>query len=158
MAFRIASKAFDHLGKIPRRYTCEGDDVSPPLSWTDPPAGALSFALIVEDPDAPDPEAPKMTWTHWALYNLPADARELEEGVAPERLPEESLQGRNDWKRPDYGGPCPPIGRHRYFHRLYALDVMLPDLKGPTRAKLLEAMEGHIVGGAELIGTYQKGD
>jgi Raf kinase inhibitor-like YbhB/YbcL family protein len=158
MALRLHSKSFEHLGKIPRRYTCEGEDVSPDLAWTDPPEKTGSFALIVDDPDAPDPEAPKMNWVHWVLYNLPPDARGLEEAVTPDRLPEDALEGRNDWKRTGYGGPCPPIGRHRYFHRLYALDVMLKDLGNPTRAQLLEAMEGHILAGAELIGTYQKGD
>jgi Raf kinase inhibitor-like YbhB/YbcL family protein len=158
MPLRLLSSAFEHLGRIPRRFTCEGEDVSPPLSWTDPPPGTQSFALLVEDPDAPDPEAPKMTWVHWVLYNLPPKARGLEEGVRRERLPAGTLEGRNDWKRTGYGGPCPPIGRHRYFHRLYALDAMLPDLKGPTRASLLKAMEGHVLAGAELIGTYQKGD
>jgi Raf kinase inhibitor-like YbhB/YbcL family protein len=158
MALRLHSKSFEHLGKIPRRYTCEGEDVSPPLAWTDPPEKTRSFALIVDDPDAPDPEAPKMTWVHWILYNLPVELRGLEEAIAPARLPEDALEGRNDWKRTGYGGPCPPIGRHRYFHRLYALDVMLKDLGTPTRAELLKAMEGHILAGAELIGTYQKGD
>lgn len=158
MTLRLHSKSFEHLGKIPRRYTCEGEDVSPPLAWSDPPERTRSFAFIVDDPDAPDPEAPKMTWVHWILYNLPADARGLEEAIPPARLPEDALEGRNDWKRTGYGGPCPPIGRHRYFHRLYALDVMLKDLGTPTRAKLLKAMEGHILAGAELIGTYQKGD
>ncbi len=156
MALRLKSSAFEHLGKIPRIYTCEGEDVSPPLSWTDAPGGTKSFALVVEDPDAPDPQAPKMTWVHWVLYNLPAAARGLEEGVS--RLPEGTLEGRNDWKRTGYGGPCPPIGRHRYFHKLYALDAELPDLGRPIRAQLLNAMEGHVLGGAELIGTYQKGD
>jgi Raf kinase inhibitor-like YbhB/YbcL family protein len=158
MALRLHSKSFEHLGKIPRRYTCEGDDVSPALAWSDPPERTRSFALIVDDPDAPDPEAPKMDWVHWILYNLPPDARGLEEAITPDRLPEDALEGRNDWKRTGYGGPCPPIGRHRYFHRLYALDVMLKDLDTPTHAKLLKAMEGHILAGAELIGTYQKGD
>ncbi len=158
MPLRLQSPAFEHLGKIPRRFTCEGEDVSPPLSWTDPPPGTRSFALLVEDPDAPDPEAPKMTWVHWVLYNLPPEARGLEEAVRRERLPAGTLEGRNDWKRTGYGGPCPPIGRHRYFHRLYALDAMLPELKDKTRAALLKAMEGHVLGGAELIGTYQKGD
>jgi hypothetical protein len=158
MALRLSSRAFEHLGKIPRKYTCEGKDLSPPLSWTDPPAGTKSFALLVEDPDAPDPEAPKMTWVHWVLYNIPPDVRALEEAVAPKDLPEDALAGLNDWKRTGYGGPCPPIGRHRYFHKLYALDAMLPDLGRPTRAKLLEAIEGHVLAGAELIGTYQKGD
>jgi Raf kinase inhibitor-like YbhB/YbcL family protein len=158
MPLRLTSSAFEHLGKIPRRYTCEGEDVSPPLAWTDAPGGTKCFALVVEDPDAPDPEAPKMTWVHWVLYNLPPETRGLEESVPVARLPAGTLEGRNDWKRTGYGGPCPPIGRHRYFHRLYALDSPLPDLNGPTRAKLLKAMEGHILAGAELIGTYQKGD
>jgi Raf kinase inhibitor-like YbhB/YbcL family protein len=158
MPLRLKSPAFEHLGKIPARYTCEGDDVSPPLVWTDPPPGTSSFALVVEDPDAPDPQAPKMTWVHWVLYNIPKDARGLEEAVPSGRLPAGTLEGRNDWKRTGYGGPCPPIGRHRYFHRLYALDSKLPDLGGPTRSALVKAMEGHVLGGAELIGTYQKGD
>jgi hypothetical protein len=156
MALTLRSSGFEHLGKIPRIHTCEGEDVSPPLSWTDPPPSTKSFALVVEDPDAPDPDAPKMIWVHWVLYNLPANARGLDEGVS--RLPEGTLEGRNDWKRTGYGGPCPPIGRHRYFHKLYALDTELPDLGRPTRAQLLTAMDGHILGGAELIGTYQKGD
>ncbi len=158
MALRLSSTAFEHLGRLPRRCTCEGQDVSPPLSWTDPPPGTRSFAILVEDPDAPDPEAPRMTWVHWVLYNLPQETRFLEEGVPSRRLPAGTLEGRNDWKRTGYGGPCPPIGRHRYFHKLYALDAVLPDLERPTRAALLKAMEGHVLAGAELIGTYQKGD
>ncbi len=158
MALRLSSPAFEHLGKIPRRYTCEGEDISPPLLWTDPPPETRSFALLVEDPDAPDPEAPKLIWVHWVLYNLPADLRALEEAVVPEGLPEEVLHGRNDWKRVGYGGPCPPIGRHRYFHKLYALDAMLKDQGRPTRAMLLKAIEGHVLAGAELIGPYQNGD
>lgn len=158
MALRLLSNAFEHNGKIPRRYTCEGEDVSPPLSWTDPPAAAKSFALIVDDPDAPDPEAPKLTWTHWVLYNLPPECRGLEEAVAPAKLPSGTGQGQNDWKRTGYGGPCPPIGRHRYFHRLYALDRTLEYSNPPTRSQLLKAMEGHILAGAELVGTYRKGD
>ena len=156
MPLRLTSSAFEHLGKIPRRYTCEGEDVSPPLSWTDAPPGTKSFALIVEDPDAPDPEAPKMTWVHWVLYNLPPETRGLEEGVPVDRLPAGTLEGRNDWKRTGYGGPCPPIGRHRYFHKLYALDRVLPDLGTPTKAELEAAMRGHVLEQAELMGTYQK--
>lgn len=158
MPFRLSSEAFEHLGRIPRRYTCEGEDVSPPLAWTQPPKGARRLVLIVEDPDAPDPEAPKMTWVHWVLYDIPQDARGLEEALDPAGLPEGTREGRNDWKRTGYGGPCPPIGRHRYFHKLYALDIGLGELDSPTRVTLLKAMEGHILGGAELIGTYQKGD
>lgn len=158
MALTLRSDAFEHLGKIPRRYTCEGEDLSPPLAWTEPPEGTESFALVVDDPDAPDPEAPKRTWVHWILYNLSKETRLLPEGLAPERLPHGARPGENDWKRSDYGGPCPPIGRHRYFHRLYALDTVLPDLGRPTKAALLKAMEGHVLAGAELVGTYQKGD
>lgn len=151
---RITSTAFSHQGGIPRLYTCEGKDISPPLAWTDVPAGAKSLALIVDDPDAPDPAAPKMTWVHWVLYNLPATNGGLPEGT--KTLPEGTKEGVNDWKRTGYGGPCPPIGRHRYFHKLYALDTVLTDLKQPTKAKLEEAMKGHVIGEAQLMGTYQK--
>jgi Raf kinase inhibitor-like YbhB/YbcL family protein len=109
---------------------------------------------VVDDPDAPDPHAPKMTWVHWVLYNLPPSAPGLPEGVRD--LPAGTREGVNDWKRTGYGGPCPPIGRHRYFHKLYALDVVLPDLGWPTKAQLEKAMEGHILAQAELLGTYQK--
>lgn len=152
---QITSTAFSHRGTIPILYTCEGKDISPPLAWTDVPAGARSLALIVDDPDAPDPAAPKMTWVHWVLYNLPATTGGLPEGIMT--LPEGTREGLNEWKRTGYGGPCPPIGRHRYFHKLYALDTMLTDLKRPTKARLEEAMKGHIIGEARLMGTYQKG-
>lgn len=152
---RLTSTAFTHQGSIPTVYTCEGKDISPPLAWTDVPAGAKSLALILDDPDAPDPAAPKMTWVHWVLYNLPATNGGLSEGV--KALPEGTKEGVNDWKRTGYGGPCPPIGRHRYFHKLYALDTQLPDLKQPTKTKLEEVMKGHIIGEAVLMGTYQKG-
>lgn len=151
----ITSTAFTHQGAIPTLYTCEGKDVSPPLAWTDIPAGAKSLVLIVDDPDAPDPAAPQMTWVHWVLYNLPATSNGLPEGV--KSLPAGTREGLNDWKRTGYGGPCPPIGRHRYFHKLYALDMTLADLKHPTKAKLEEAMKGHILGEAQLMGSYQKG-
>ncbi len=152
---RLTSTAFTHQGSIPTVYTCEGKDISPPLVWTDVPAGAKSLALIVDDPDAPDPAAPKLTWVHWVLYNLPAASGGLSEGS--KTLPEGTKEGVNDWKRTGYGGPCPPIGRHRYFHKLYALDAVLPDLKQPTKAKLEGAMKGHVIGEAQLMGTYQKG-
>ena len=152
---RIMSTAFTHQGPIPVVYTCEGKDASPPLAWAGVPANAKSLALIVDDPDAPDPAAPKMTWVHWVLYNLPPANGGLPEGVTA--LPAGTQEGVNDWKRTGYGGPCPPIGRHRYFHKLYALDVVLPDLKKPTKAQLEAAMKGHIVGQAELVGTYEKG-
>jgi len=151
---RIGSTAFTHEGAIPSLYTCEGKDVSPPLSWSEIPPGTKSLALILDDPDAPDPAAPKMTWVHWVLYNLPPTNDGVPEGVKP--LPAGTKEGMNDWKRTGYGGPCPPIGRHRYFHKLYALDTVLPDLKQPTKAKLEEAMKGHILSEARLMGTYQK--
>jgi len=150
----ISSKAFDHEGAIPKTYTCEGQDISPPLAWSNLPAASKSLALIVDDPDAPDPAAPKMTWVHWVLYNLPTTSGGLPEDV--KTLPPGTKEGVNDWKRTGYGGPCPPIGRHRYFHKLYALDTVLPDLKQPTKAKLEEAMKGHIIGEAQVMGTYQK--
>lgn len=154
MPLTITSTAFADHGEIPARYTCEGDDCSPPLSWSGVPAGARSLALIVDDPDAPDPAAPKMTWVHWLLYNLPPQATGLAEAVRA--LPAGTLEGINDFKRTRYGGPCPPIGRHRYFHKLYALDVMLPNLNQPNRAALERAMAGHILAQAQLMGTYVK--
>jgi Raf kinase inhibitor-like YbhB/YbcL family protein len=152
---RIVSTSFNNQSAIPALYTCEGKDISPPLAWADLPAGTKSLALIVDDPDAPDPAAPKTTWVHWVLYNVPPTNDGLQESV--KTLPAGTKEGINDWKRTGYGGPCPPIGRHRYFHKLYALDTMLPDLKQPTKAKLEEAMKGHIIGQAQLVGTYQKG-
>lgn len=156
MAFSLTSSAFQHGGSIPSAHTCEGDDRSPPLAWSGAPAGTKSFALIVDDPDAPDPKAPKMTWVHWVLYGLPPATTGLPAAVASKALPPGTLEGTNDWKRTGYGGPCPPIGRHRYFFKLYALDTALPDLGTPTKAKLEAAMEGHVLGRAELMGTYQK--
>jgi Raf kinase inhibitor-like YbhB/YbcL family protein len=156
MTFSLTSPAFAEGGEIPTRYTCEGEDVSPPLAWSEPPDGARSLALIVDDPDAPDPNAPRMTWVHWVLYNLPPTAGQLPEGVAPGALPAGTREGLNDWKRTGYGGPCPPIGRHRYFHKLFALDTVLPDLGRPTKAQLERAMQGYVLAGAELVGTYEK--
>ncbi len=156
MALALTSPAFSHEGAIPKLYTCQGKDISPALAWSGLPKGTRSLALIVDDPDAPDPKAPKMTWVHWVLYNIPPEATLLKEAVPPNALPAGTLQGKNDWKRTGYGGPCPPIGRHRYFHKLYALNAMLPDLKSPTKAELEKAMEGHVLGKAELMGTYQK--
>ncbi|MEW6270723.1 MAG: YbhB/YbcL family Raf kinase inhibitor-like protein [Thermodesulfobacteriota bacterium] len=151
----ITSPAFTANGKIPRKHTCEGDDAAPALAWSGVPANAKSLALIVDDPDAPDPKAPRMTWVHWVLYDIPASAKGLPEGGEP--LPDGTREGRNDWKRTGYGGPCPPIGRHRYFFKLYALDRGLGDLGEPTKQKLEQAMHGHVVAQAELVGTYQKG-
>lgn len=158
MALSLISSAFSHGTQIPRRYTCEADDISPPLAWSGVPSAAQSLVLIVDDPDAPDPAAPKLTWVHWVLYNIPPHARDLPEGVAVSALPPGTRQGSNDWKRTGYGGPCPPIGRHRYFHKLYALNALLPDLGTPTKAELEQAMRGHVLEQAELMGTYPKGD
>jgi hypothetical protein len=155
-AMKLESPAFTPMGDIPARYTCEGSDVAPPLVWSDVPEGTKSLALIVDDPDAPDPKAPKMTWVHWVLYNLPSSINSLPEGVKSDSLPTGTKEGLNDWQRTGYGGPCPPIGQHRYFHKLYALDTVLPDLSKPTKAKLEQAMQGHILGKAEVIGVYQK--
>ena len=156
MSFTLHSPAFSHQGSIPRPYTCQGKDISPPLEWSGVPEGTRSLALIVDDPDAPDPAAPRMTWVHWLLYNLPPTASGLMEGVAPDLLPEGTLEGVNDWHRTGYGGPCPPVGRHRYFHKLYALDTLLPDLGRPDKPTLEAAMKGHVIASAELVGTYAK--
>lgn len=154
MSLILTSLAFAHMAAMPAKYTCQGADVSPPLAWSGVPAGTKSLALIVDDPDAPDPAAPKMTWVHWLLYNIPPSTTGLPEAV--KQLPPGTLEGLNDWGRTGYGGPCPPIGRHRYFYKLYALDAVLPDLKQPTKAQLEKTMAGHILAQAELIGTYQK--
>lgn len=153
---KITSLAFEGLGSIPAKYTCEGADTSPPLAFGDLPAGTKSLALIVDDPDAPDPKAPKMTWVHWVLYDIPASTTALAEGAAKGGLPAGTLEGKNDWKRTGWGGPCPPIGRHRYYFKLYALDAALGDLGQPTKAVLLDAMKDHVLGMGELIGTYEK--
>ena len=156
MALSLSSPVFTHNGPIPKLYTCQGKDISPAINWTGLPSGTKSVVLIVDDPDAPDPAAPKRTWVHWVLYNIAPSASGLPEAVNATGLPSGTRQGRNDWDRTGYGGPCPPIGRHRYFHKLYALDIVLQDLKQPNKATVLEAMEGHVLETAELIGTYQK--
>lgn len=156
MSLTITSSAFAPNAAIPSLYTCEGKDVSPPLAWSGAPPSTKSFALIVDDPDAPDPAAPKMTWVHWVLYDIPATATGLPEAVKPVALPAGTREGINDWKRTGYGGPCPPIGRHRYLHKLYALDTVLPDLRRPDKVALEKAMQAHIVGQAVIVGTYQK--
>lgn len=151
----LTSSAFLPFTDIPRLYTCQGADQSPPLSWTGVPAQAKSLVLIIDDPDAPDPHAPKMTWVHWLLYNIPPSTTGLNSGA--DDLPAGTLSGLNDAKNTRYHGPCPPIGRHRYFHKLYALDTVLPDLHNPTKAILEKAMQGHVIAQCELIGTYAKG-
>lgn len=150
----LDSSSFASHGEIPVRNTCEGDDVAPPLRWRGVPAQAASLALIVDDPDAPDPAAPQRTWVHWVVFNLPPTASGLPEGGRP--LPAGALEGVNDWGRHGYGGPCPPIGRHRYFFKLYALDRLLPAPPKPTKAAVEQAMRGHVLAQAELVGTYQK--
>ena len=156
MSLTITSPAFRDGSAIPTLHTCEGKDASPTLAWSGVPAGAKSLALIVDDPDAPDPKAPKMTWVHWVLYDIPPSATGLPQGVSPNELPDGTLEGVSDFQRTGYGGPCPPIGRHRYFHKLYALDIVLPNLEKPRKADVEKAMKGHIIEQAVLVGTYQK--
>jgi Raf kinase inhibitor-like YbhB/YbcL family protein len=148
MTFELTSSAFAQKQSIPSQYTCDGDDMSPPLRWNDPPAGTQSIALIMDDPDAPG-----LTWVHWVLFNLPADLRELPEHAT---APADSMDGKNGWGRTGYGGPCPPSGTHRYFFKLYALDTKLNLPAGATKDQLLKAMRDHILGQAELIGTYTR--
>ena len=156
MALKLKSRAFENGAEIPARYTYKGDDVSPPLSWEGAPEATRSLVLIIDDPDAPDPEAPKTVWVHWVLYNIPPDINSLAEHNISATLPPGTVEGINDWQRLGYGGPCPPIGRHRYFHKLYALDIVLEGLNEPSKAIVEAAMQGHIITQAELIGTCQK--
>jgi len=153
MAIKISSPAFEQGAAIPAEYTCDSTDTAPELRWSAGPASTKSYALIVDDPDAPDPRAPKMTYVHWVLYDIPASVTSLARGGA---TPQGARDGKNDWKRTGYGGPCPPIGRHRYFFKLYALDAMLGDLGTPTKDQLLAAMKGHVVDQGELMGTYER--
>ena len=152
-AVKLSSPAFSHSGSIPAAHTCDGANASPSLEWTGAPEGTKSFALIVDDPDAPDPKAPKRTFVHWVLYDIPPTAAGLRESAAS---PAGSRDGFNDGKRRGYTGPCPPIGRHRYFFKLYALDAMLGDLGTPTKDVLESAMQSHLLERAELIGTYER--
>jgi Raf kinase inhibitor-like YbhB/YbcL family protein len=156
MPLTLQSPAFSHLGAIPKRYTCDGDDVSPPLEWQGAPPATKSFALIVDDPDAPDPKAPKRVYVHWALYDIPPTVSGLPEGAGAKNPPQGARTGVNDWSRSGYGGPCPPIGRHRYFFKLYALDTQLGDLGRATKSDLEAAMRGHVLAQAELVGTYER--
>jgi hypothetical protein len=156
MSLDLTSSAFEPGGEIPKPHTCDGKDVSPPLAWSGAPAGTRSLALIVDDPDAPDPAAPKLVWVHWVLYNLPAVPSALPSGMTARTLPKGALEGLNDWRRTGWRGPCPPVGRHRYFFKLYALDTVLPDLKQPPKSVLEKAMEGHVLARAELVGRYQR--
>ena len=155
MTLTLTSSAFSAGDEIPADYTCDGKNISPDLNWSDIPEGTRSLALIIDDPDAPDPLAPKMTWVHWVLYNIPPTATQPSEAIDVNDLPEGTQERLNAWKRTGYDGPCPPIARHRYFHKLYALDTVLEDLDKPTKAQLEAAMQGHILAQAELKGTYQ---
>jgi len=156
MTLKITSSAFQQGGSIPAKYTCEGQDVSPPLAWAGAPSSAKSIAIIVDDPDAPDPAKPQRVYVHWVLYNIPGGISSLSENASRSGLPKGAVQGKNDWGKPQYGGPCPPIGRHRYFFKVYALDTELTGLSGATKADVERAMKGHIVDSGELVGTYQK--
>jgi len=152
----LSSPAFADQGEIPPRFTCEGQDISPALRWSGVPAATRCLVLIVDDPDAPDPRAPRLTWVHWVLYNIPPGTTELPEAVRGDQLPAGTLEGLNDWKRTGYGGPCPPVGRHRYFHKLYALDIVLPDLHTPRKGRVEQAMGDHVLAQAQLLGTYER--
>jgi Raf kinase inhibitor-like YbhB/YbcL family protein len=153
MAMRIESAAFSEGGLIPQRHTCDGKDVSPPLSWTGTPEGAKSLALICDDPDAPG-----KTWVHWVVFNIPPAARQLPEAIAPGGpISGVGTQGKNDFRKLGYGGPCPPGGTHRYQFKLYALDAELALPAGATKAELEGAMEGHVLGQATLTGKYSRG-
>jgi Raf kinase inhibitor-like YbhB/YbcL family protein len=153
MALALTSPAFPPNGEIPTVHTCEGADTSPPLAWSGAPAGTKSFALVVDDPDAPDPAAPKQTWVHWVVFDLPSTTSSLAAGAA---LPAGARAGRNDYGHDRWDGPCPPIGRHRYVHKLYALDVTVGDAGSLNKASLEKAMNGHVLEQTELVGTYQK--
>ena len=157
MALTISSPAFQPSQLIPRELTCEGADRSPVLDWSGAPEGTRSFALIVDDPDAPDPQAPQRTWVHWVVVDLPAVSTGLRENASRDGMPRGAREGKNDWDEKGWRGPCPPVGRHRYFFKLYALDTVLPDLREPTKAELERAMAGHVLAQAEVMGTYEKG-
>lgn len=157
MAFQLKSPDFSHQAEIPTKYTCDGRDISPPLSWTEVPRGTKSLVLIVDDPDAPDPQAPRMTWVHWVVYNLPPETSFIDKGAANTgNLPKGAKQGINDWQNRYYGGPCPPVGCHRYFFKLYALDEILNNIENPTKLAVENAMKGHIIAKSEIIGTYER--
>ena len=157
MTLKVTSSAFQQGGSIPSQYTCEGKDISPPLAWAGLPNNAKSVAMIVDDPDAPDPAKPQRVYVHWVVYNIPPQTTSLAENASKTQMPAGAEQGKNDWGKPEYGGPCPPIGRHRYFFKLYALDTTL-NLSSAKKADVENAMKGHILAQAELMGTYQKGD
>jgi Raf kinase inhibitor-like YbhB/YbcL family protein len=157
MPLTVLSPAFSDHGPVPAVYSCDGENVAPPLGWSGAPPHTAAFALIVDDPDAPDPAAPKRTFVHWVLYDIPAAVPEIAEGATAGTLPDGAREGRNDEGSLGYTGPCPPVGRHRYFFKLYALDAPLGDLGEPTKAELERAMEGHVLERAQLVGTYGRG-
>jgi Raf kinase inhibitor-like YbhB/YbcL family protein len=150
---RLYSSVFEHNGEIPIQYTCEGSDISPPLEWSGVPSGTESLALIMDDPDAPDPAVLGQMWVHWIVVNLPKMTTGLPEGIRD--LPKQATHGVNSWKRAAYGGPCPPSGRHRYAFKLFALDAVLK-LEQPTKHDLEAAMQGHILAQAALLGAFEK--
>ncbi|MGA2297848.1 MAG: YbhB/YbcL family Raf kinase inhibitor-like protein [FCB group bacterium] len=148
----IKSSAFENNGFIPKQYTCDGKNISPKINWSNLPTATKSIALICDDPDAP-----MGTWVHWVIYNIPPDVKELPENVPPLAiLPNKAIQGKNDFKKIGYGGPCPPSGVHRYFFKIYALDLMLKNDPGLTKDQLLKAIEGHIISKGELIGKFKR--
>lgn len=146
MSMALTSPAFNHGDPIPSKFSCDGEDISPELDWFGTPEGTVSLALIMDDPDAP-----VGTWVHWVVFNLPMDLSGLREGMTGV-----GLDGSNSWNRTGYGGPCPPSGTHRYFFKLYALDLALDLEAGADKAAILDAMAGHILGQAELMGTYTR--
>jgi Raf kinase inhibitor-like YbhB/YbcL family protein len=156
MTFKLISPAFGQNGTIPSLYTCDGDDSSPPLAWSDVPSGTRSLALIMDDPDSPDPAKPQRVYVHWVVYNISPLTLKLPLNAAKTGLPLRALHGTNDWGKPTYGGPCPSIGKHRYFFKLYALDTQLNGLKYPTKAQVEAAMEGHLIDNVELVVTYER--
>ena len=156
MPLTLMSPAFEDRAAIPDLYTCDGENASPPLGWSGPPPRTASFALIVDDPDAPDPAKPRATpYVHWVVYNIPAAVREIEEGATAESLPDGAREGKNDARGTGYTGPCPPIGRHRYFFKLYALDTLIQGLGTPTKSEVEAAMHGHVLEQAQIVGTYE---
>lgn len=153
----VRSPAFSAGQPIPTKYTCEGKNISPPLEIGGVPSGTKTLALIVTDPDAPNPAHPTMTWTHWIIFDLPVDVHEIRSAPGIHHdLPQSARSGLNSWHKPGYGGPCPPIGRHHYHFTVYALNTAFPTLDNPTREALLKAMKGHVIERADLIGTYEK--
>ena len=152
MEIKVTSPAFVEGGMIPSKYTCDGEDISPPIEWDGIPEGAQTIALISDDPDAP-----MGTWVHWVLYNLPADTRRLEEGIpANEVLTTGAKQGTTDFGRVGYGGPCPPGGTHRYFFKVYALDALVEPAPAATKEQLLTAIQGHVLAQGQLMGKYKR--